>query len=48
MELVYSWLKEYVDVDLPIVDLAHALTMTMAAPMAKRAGMSIARASAVK
>ena len=27
MELVYSWLKEYVDVDLPIVDLAHALTM---------------------
>ena len=27
MELVYSWLKEYVDVDLPIVELAHALTM---------------------
>ncbi len=27
MELVYSWLKEYVDVGLPIVDLAHALTM---------------------
>lgn len=27
MELVYSWLKEYVDVDLPIVDLANALTM---------------------
>ncbi|MCD6424733.1 MAG: phenylalanine--tRNA ligase subunit beta, partial [Anaerolineales bacterium] len=27
MELVYSWLKEYVDVTLPIVDLAHSLTM---------------------
>lgn len=27
MKLVYSWLKEYVDVDLPIVDLAHAMTM---------------------
>ena len=27
MELVYSWLKEYVDVNLPIVDLAHSLTM---------------------
>ncbi len=27
MELVYSWLKEFVDVNLPIVDLANALTM---------------------
>ena len=27
MNLIYSWLKEYVDVDLPIADLAHALTM---------------------
>ena len=27
MKLVYSWLKEYVDVDLPIVELSHALTM---------------------
>jgi len=27
MELVYSWLKDYVDVDLPIVELSHALTM---------------------
>jgi phenylalanyl-tRNA synthetase beta chain len=27
MEIVYSWLKEYVDIDLPIVDLAHSLTM---------------------
>jgi phenylalanyl-tRNA synthetase beta chain len=27
MELVLSWLKEYVEVDLPLPDLAHALTM---------------------
>ncbi len=27
MELVLSWLKEYVDVELPLPDLAHALTM---------------------
>ena len=27
MELVLSWLKEYVDVDLPLPELAHALTM---------------------
>ena len=27
MKLVYSWLKEFVDVDLPIVELAHAMTM---------------------
>ena len=27
MELVLSWLKEYVDVDLPVLELAHQLTM---------------------
>jgi phenylalanyl-tRNA synthetase beta chain len=27
MLLVYSWLKEYVDVDLPLVELGNALTM---------------------
>ena len=27
MELVLSWLKEYVDVDLPLPELAHQLTM---------------------
>ncbi len=27
MELVLSWLKEYVEVDIPLPDLAHALTM---------------------
>lgn len=27
MELVYSWLKEYVEVDLSLVELGHALTM---------------------
>jgi len=27
MKLVYSWLKDYVDVDLPFLELAHALTM---------------------
>ena len=27
MELILSWLKEYVDVDLPLPELAHALTM---------------------
>jgi len=27
MKLVYSWLKDYVDVDLSLLDLAHALTM---------------------
>jgi phenylalanyl-tRNA synthetase beta chain len=27
MEIVYSWLREYVDIDLPIVELAHSLTM---------------------
>ena len=27
MELVLSWLKEYVEVDIPLPELAHALTM---------------------
>ncbi|HUV16024.1 MAG TPA: hypothetical protein VMW28_05620, partial [Pelolinea sp.] len=27
MELIYSWLKEYVDIDVPLTELGNALTM---------------------